>query len=41
VIHIFSPELRDYYALESMWGDAPKINWAAEPPVVLKKSAAK
>ena len=41
VIHIFSPELRDYYGLESMWGDAPKINWAAEPAVVLKKSAAK
>lgn len=39
VIHIFSPELRDYYALESMWGDAPKMNWAAEPPVVLQKVA--
>jgi ribosome-associated protein len=39
VIHIFSPELRDYYALESMWGDAPKINWASEPPVVLQKVA--
>src|SRR5262249_32826857 len=38
VIHIFSPDLRDYYALESMWGDAPKIDWAAEPAVVLPAS---
>src|SRR5258708_10057860 len=25
VIHIFSPALRDYYGLESLWGDAPKV----------------
>ena len=29
VIHIFSPALRDYYGLESLWGDAPRVNWAA------------
>ena len=28
VIHIFSPQLRDYYGLESLWGDAPRVNWA-------------
>jgi len=27
VIHVFSPELREYYALETLWGDAPKLNW--------------
>jgi ribosome-associated protein len=27
VVHVFSPALRDYYALESLWGDAPKIDW--------------
>lgn len=26
VIHVFSPELREYYSLESLWGDAPKLN---------------
>jgi len=30
VIHIFSPELREYYGLESLWGDAPKVEWTAE-----------
>ena len=27
VIHVFSPELRAYYSLESLWGDAPKVPW--------------
>ena len=27
VVHVFSPALRDYYALESLWGDAPKLDW--------------
>jgi ribosome-associated protein len=24
VLHIFQPEVRDYYQLERLWGDAPK-----------------
>ena len=35
VIHIFSPQLREYYGLESLWGDAPKLNWSNEPAVKL------
>lgn len=27
VIHVFSPDLRKYYSLESLWGDAPKVDW--------------
>lgn len=30
VIHVFSPALRDYYALESLWGDAPKVELEVE-----------
>lgn len=27
VVHLFSQELREYYNLESLWGDAPKVEW--------------
>ncbi|CAN5866639.1 hypothetical protein BH23PLA1_BH23PLA1_09350 [soil metagenome] len=30
VVHILSAEARDYYALEDIWGDAPRIAWQAE-----------
>ncbi|MDP1660869.1 MAG: ribosome silencing factor [Phycisphaerales bacterium] len=30
VIHIFEPNTRSYYDLESMWGDAPKVEWLRE-----------
>lgn len=25
VCHIFTPETRDYYRIESLWGDAPRV----------------
>ena len=25
MVHILTPEKRDYYALEELWGDAPEI----------------
>ncbi len=30
VVHVFSGALREYYSLESLWGDAPKVKWDAE-----------
>lgn len=30
VIHVFSPQLREYYGLESVWGDSPKLDWQHE-----------
>jgi ribosome-associated protein len=27
VVHVFSPEAREYYALEDLWADAPRVNW--------------
>lgn len=25
IVHVFSPEARDYYRIESLWGDAPHV----------------
>ena len=27
VVHIFVPELREFYGLEHLWQSAPRINW--------------
>jgi ribosome-associated protein len=27
VVHVFDPEARDYYALEELWADAPRVDW--------------
>jgi ribosome-associated protein len=27
VIHLFDPEQRDYYGLETLWGDGPRVEW--------------
>ena len=29
-VHVFAPEQRSFYALERLWGDAPRLEW--EPP---------
>jgi ribosome-associated protein len=26
VLHVFTPEARDYYALEDLWGDVPSVS---------------
>ena len=28
VLHIFTPEARDYYKLEDLWGDVPAVELA-------------
>jgi ribosome-associated protein len=32
VVHVFSPDDRAFYALEEIWGDAPKLEWQDHHP---------
>jgi ribosome-associated protein len=32
LVHILSPEKREYYALEELWGDAPELEWQPAQP---------
>jgi ribosome-associated protein len=27
IVHVFRREKREFYSLEDLWGDAPRINW--------------
>jgi ribosome-associated protein len=27
VVHVFDEATRQYYALEELWGDAPRVDW--------------
>ena len=27
VVHVFDQDARDYYALEDLWADAPRVDW--------------
>ena len=27
MVHVFDPAAREYYALEDLWADAPRVDW--------------
>ena len=34
VVHLLSPEAREYYELETLWGDGARIDWGGAEPQV-------
>ena len=32
VVHVFMEERREFYALEHLWGDAPRLKWTPPRP---------
>ncbi len=34
VIHVFQHEVREYFDLERLWGDAPRAEWTVEPMAI-------
>ena len=35
VVHIFTPEVRDHYRLEALWGDVPRVDLAVGVPAAV------
>lgn len=32
IVHVFSPDARQYYDLDGLWGDARQVEWNNQPP---------
>ena len=41
MVHVFLPDKREFYALEELYNDAPRVAWAPKPPPTAKKAARK
>ena len=39
VVHVFQPQERDFYRLEKLWGDAPRLELTAHKAVAGKPSS--
>jgi ribosome-associated protein len=39
IVHVFSPQMRLFYSLERLWGDAERIDVTEEPPAATKARA--
>lgn len=40
VVHVFNAEVREYYQLERLWGDADRIEWQSESAASAGSAAA-
>ena len=32
VVHVFDPDTREYYGIEELWADAPRVDWERHEP---------
>jgi ribosome-associated protein len=32
VVHVFQPDTREFYDLERLWADAPRLEWVSKDP---------
>ncbi len=39
IVHMFSPEKRELYALEMLWGSCDTVDWSEKQPLVAEDSA--
>lgn len=39
VVHVFDDQTRQYYALEKLWADAPRVSFTANPQVLKSASS--
>ena len=40
-VHIFHKDKRDFYSLEDLWSDAPRVEWSPTLPIPAEKPAKK
>jgi ribosome-associated protein len=38
IVHVFTPEMRAFYSLDRLWGDAERIEVSDEPPAAAARS---
>lgn len=41
VVHVFQTEWRQFYRLEELWADAPRVDYTDEAPAAIVKAVAK
>ncbi len=41
IVHLLTEESRDYYRLERLWGDAPRVDWQTSPLPVHSEEGSK
>lgn len=41
MVHVFQRDKREFYALEELWNDAPRVDWSPALPAAVRKTPRK